>query len=434
MKFFNYLLLLSGTFIVKIFGQQQCFSLQDVQSSKSLFVYNNNVYDLTNYNHPGGQASLNPLRGNMLSNFVNQNNYSFHLFSNKFYSDLGKMLKGKICVSTTTTTTSSSSSAPSSPSSSSSAPSSSSSAPSSPSSAPSSSSSAPSSSSSSFPPSSSTSSSPSSSSSNYPTDVSTFEPTSSLPTNTQTTTCQPLSWNNNLPLPNFVVDYNPGNFILTPDNNIGLILNQNGGTRISISNIQKSRIDVSMKVSSGMNVVSSIYLIGYLGDQVNFNMVQNSVNETMTIETNFYYRDLVIYDVNAIFVDTKTDINNEFHIYSIIFLEDSYEYLFDNNLLRKISRNDIDMFPDNINELKISIWEASPSQWGGEGIIWNNNTTQYESVISSIEVECLRVDDDNNNNNVFTQNQEVSSGTRIVVNVIGLILSLYFTFSIILFI
>jgi hypothetical protein len=422
MKFFNYLLLLSGTFIVKIFGQQQCFSLQDVQSSKSLFVYNNNVYDLTNYNHPGGQASLNPLRGNMLSNFVNQNNYSFHLFSNKFYSDLGKMLKGKICVSTTTTT-SSSSSAPSSPSSSSSAPSSSAS------------------SSSSFPPSSSAPSSPSSSfpasssSSNYTTDVSTFEPTSSLPTNTQTTTCQPLSWNNNLPLPNFVVDYNPGNFILTPDNNIGLILNQNGGTRISISNIQKSRIDVIMKVSSGMNVVSSIYLIGYLGDQVNFNMVQNSVNETMTIETNFYYRDLVIYDVNAIFVDTKTDINNEFHIYSIIFLEDSYEYLFDNNLLRKISRNDIDMFPDNINELKISIWEASPSQWGGDGIIWNNNTIQYESVISSIEVECLRVDDDNNNNNnVFTQNQEVSSGTRIVVNVIGLILSLYFTFSIILFI
>ena len=422
MKFFNYLLLLSGTFIVKIFGQQQCFSLQDVQSSKSLFVYNNNVYDLTNYNHPGGQASLNPLRGNMLSNFVNQNNYSFHLFSNKFYSDLGKMLKGKICVSTTTTT-SSSSSAPSSPSSSSSAPSSSAS------------------SSSSFPPSSSAPSSPSSSfpasssSSNYTTDVSTFEPTSSLPTNTQTTTCQPLSWNNNLPLPNFVVDYNPGNFILTPDNNIGLILNQNGGTRISISNIQKSRIDVIMKVSSGMNVVSSIYLIGYLGDQVNFNMVQNSVNETMTIETNFYYRDLVIYDVNAIFVDTKTDINNEFHIYSIIFLEDSYEYLFDNNLLRKISRNDIDMFPDNINELKISIWEASPSQWGGDGIIWNNNTIQYESVISSIEVECLRVDDDNNNNNnVFTQNQEVSSGTRIVVTVIGLILSLYFTFSIILFI
>ena len=383
MNFFNYFILAS-VFIIKILSQEQCFSVEEIKSSNSLFIYNESVYDLADYNnHPGGDSSLNGLPGNMLSDFVNNNTYSFHLDSDTFYSDLVKIFKGKICVDTTPLPTT-------------------------------------------FPTTSSeindttlqtsTTSTSITSKEIYKTTLQTF---TSTPT-TKSLSCLPFVF------PNYVIDYNPTNTLLKSENIIGLILNENGGTRISISNVRQSKIDVSMKVSSGMNIVSSIYLVGYSGDQVNFNVVQNSENTTI-IETNYYYRNLVKYDINAIFVNKNTEFSSDFHKYTIISLEDSYEYLLDNISIRKIYKKDVDMFPDNIDLLKISIWEAPPSSWGGPGLVLNNKTIQYETLISSISIECFT-----NGDASFNQ-QDSSSSTSNVKNEIGLILSLYFTLSYIFF-
>lgn len=363
MNFFNYFILAS-VFIIKILSQEQCFSVEEIKSSNSLFIYNESVYDLADYNnHPGGDSSLNGLPGNMLSDFVNNNKYSFHLDSDTFYSDLVKIFKGKICVDTTPLPTT------------------------------------------------------------FPTTSSEINDTTLQTSTTSTPTTKSLSC---LPFvfPNYVIDYNPTNTLLKSENIIGLILNENGGTRISISNVRQSKIDVSMKVSSGMNIVSSIYLVGYSGDQVNFNVVQNSENTTI-IETNYYYRNLVKYDINAIFVNKNTEFSSDFHKYTIISLEDSYEYLLDNISIRKIYKKDVDMFPDNIDLLKISIWEAPPSFWGGPGLVLNNKTIQYETLISSISIECFT-------NGDASFNQQDSSSIN-VKNEIGLILSLYFTLSFIFF-
>ena len=224
------------------------------------------------------------------------------------------------------------------------------------------------------------------------------------------------------------IDYNPIN-VISKNDSLNLILNEIGGTRISVKNIEESKIDVLMKVSSGMNVVSSMYLTGNLGDQVNFNVVQNNnVNKTIVIETNFYYRDIVKYDVNAKFIDEERDVTDDYNKYSIIFLKDSYEYLLNDKSVRKINRNEIENFPDNINELKISIWEASPSLWGGSGI--NINTTiEYETKIKMIKVECL-----NNNNNVdMNEEEEEGINSNSNVNEIGLVLSISLMISLVIF-
>jgi len=37
---------------------QKCFVNTDIINSKTLFTYQGNVYDITNYNHPGGMNTL----------------------------------------------------------------------------------------------------------------------------------------------------------------------------------------------------------------------------------------------------------------------------------------------------------------------------------------------------------------------------------------
>ena len=79
---------------------QVCFTQQQVQTSNNLFTYKGNVYDITNYNHPGGAAKLSLTIGKSLENFVNLPQYSFHLSSPKFSSDLSRILVGSLCANT----------------------------------------------------------------------------------------------------------------------------------------------------------------------------------------------------------------------------------------------------------------------------------------------------------------------------------------------
>ena len=85
------ILLLCSTFIFSSLtqGVSKCYIQSDVTNSNSLFSYKGNVYDTTNYVHPGGQAKIKILIGNDLADFVNANSYSFHLKSgNRFFTQM----------------------------------------------------------------------------------------------------------------------------------------------------------------------------------------------------------------------------------------------------------------------------------------------------------------------------------------------------------
>ena len=66
----------------------KCFTQNDINGSNKLFTYKGDVYNMSGYNHPGGENSLTKLAGNDLSEFVNSNSDSFHLSSQNFYNDL----------------------------------------------------------------------------------------------------------------------------------------------------------------------------------------------------------------------------------------------------------------------------------------------------------------------------------------------------------
>jgi len=76
---------------------QVCFTQQQIQTSTSLFSYKGNVYDITNYDHPGGAAKLSLTIGKDLEDFVNLPEYSFHLTKSHFNTDLTELLVGQLC-------------------------------------------------------------------------------------------------------------------------------------------------------------------------------------------------------------------------------------------------------------------------------------------------------------------------------------------------
>ena len=78
-------------------ASQVCFTQQQVQTSTALFTYQGNVYDITNYNHPGGATKLNLVIGGALEDFVNLPQYSFHLTKARFNTDLARLLVGPVC-------------------------------------------------------------------------------------------------------------------------------------------------------------------------------------------------------------------------------------------------------------------------------------------------------------------------------------------------
>ena len=91
--FLKKVLLLSTGYFLNVFSQK-CFIQTDITNSNNLFSYNGNVYDITNYNHPGGKTIQMKTVGDSLEKYVNQQSYSFHLTSNKFKNDLQNIYVG----------------------------------------------------------------------------------------------------------------------------------------------------------------------------------------------------------------------------------------------------------------------------------------------------------------------------------------------------
>jgi beta-glucanase (GH16 family) len=205
------------------------------------------------------------------------------------------------------------------------------------------------------------------------------------------------------------VDYNSEN-VVYKNGVVSLQLTKNrGGTRISLKDqLRYGKVDVKMKIAGGSNVVSSFILLAKNGDEIDFEFVQNSTELTLpknvgddrgtlpknvgddrgtdVIQTNFFYRGVPIYDINAKMYRATNPLSGKFHTYTIKWDPEYYEWYFDNRLLRRLYKNTTKNYPDTISNVQFGIWEAPPSSWAGDGIKWNESPFNFD--ISSINIEC----------------------------------------------
>ena len=302
----------------------KCFTTFDVTNSSKLFSYKGKVYDISGYSHPGGKSDLLKTVGEQLETYVNTNKYDFHLSSSKFKSDLKNMYVGDLADNCTTTETTET------------------------------------------------------------TETTILPTTESPPYNCIPFVFNPLS----LTKSNITTGYNNANGIQT-DTGVKLSLTQNGGTSIKINNeFQYGAVDAFFKVSNGVNVISSFYIESENKDQVIFNMVHNNGNsENAVIETNFFYQGNIVYDNNVKYHYPTELLSESYNKYTIVWFPDYYEWRFNDLILRRLNKNDTDIFPDDPSNIKFSIWEAGPSIWAGKsGIQWDE--APFEYYITFVQLRC----------------------------------------------
>lgn len=87
-------ILLFFTFISLSFSQN-CYTPKDL-SNKGFVSYQNKVYDIKNYVHPGGQDLLLLSLGKPLEEYFNMNKYRFHVESNQVAKDLRRLYTGNL--------------------------------------------------------------------------------------------------------------------------------------------------------------------------------------------------------------------------------------------------------------------------------------------------------------------------------------------------
>lgn len=87
-------ILLFFTFISLSFSQN-CYTAKDL-SNKGFVSYQNKVYDIKNYVHPGGQDLLLLSLGKPLEEYFNMNKYRFHVASNQVAKDLQRLYTGDL--------------------------------------------------------------------------------------------------------------------------------------------------------------------------------------------------------------------------------------------------------------------------------------------------------------------------------------------------
>lgn len=203
------------------------------------------------------------------------------------------------------------------------------------------------------------------------------------------TLCKSFEYNGNLPYnkQGLIADYNSENIHQT-NGLLDLHLTKNkGGTRLSIADtLHYGTIEATLKVSPGMNVVSSFILMAENKDEIDFEFVQNTINKTNIIQTNYFYKGIPIFDKNAKMYKTKNPLADFYHTYSIRWTPDFYEWRFNNYTLRKLFQNETTNYPNSPSKIQFGIWEAKPSSWAGTGINWNSQP--YVLSIKSIKLSC----------------------------------------------
>ena len=348
---------------------QKCFLITDVANSQSLFTYQGNVYDIANYAHPGGQNSISQVIGTSLEPFLQQPRYSFHLTSNRFTNDLQRIFVGVLrdnCLPPIAST---------------------------------------------LPPVATTLATTVAQVATTLPQVATTLPqvattlpqvATTLP-QVATINCVPqiLDLNVSYNQQNLIADYNTNN-TCQDTNYIRMSLIQNiGGTRISSVNyIQYGKVDITMKTPKGFNVITSFYL-------------ETDVGEMSVIDTNAYNSNLD-YNANSKSYDQPVILTENFTKYSLIKNLNYYEWQVNDMTLRVINNTNI---TNNPSKIKISIWEAPPSIWGGPGIQWNQ--TQYDLLISNFKVNCSGFNYTNKSLSQIDYNDNISSNSfRLTINMI----------------
>jgi hypothetical protein len=113
----------------------------------------------------------------------------------------------------------------------------------------------------------------------------------------------------------------------------------------------------------------------------------NGNNENAVIQTNFFYQGNMVYDNNAKYYYPTELLSQSYNKYSIVWFPEYYEWRFNDLILRRLNKNDTDIFPDSPSRIKFSISEAGPSIWAGtSGIQWDEAPFEYE--INSVQLRC----------------------------------------------
>ena len=117
-------------------------------------------------------------------------------------------------------------------------------------------------------------------------------------------------------------------------------------------------------------------------------MVHNNGNsENAVIETNFFYQGNIVYDNNVKYHYPTELLSESYNKYTIVWFPDYYEWRFNDLILRRLNKNDTDIFPDDPSNIKFSIWEAGPSIWAGKsGIQWDE--APFEYYITFVQLRC----------------------------------------------
>jgi beta-glucanase (GH16 family) len=204
--------------------------------------------------------------------------------------------------------------------------------------------------------------------------------------------CKPFEYNGNLPYnkQGLIADYNSENIKQT-NGLLDLHLTKSlGGTRLSIAeSLHYGTIEAKFKISPGTNVVSSFILMAENEDEIDFEFVQNTLNKTNVIQTNYFYKGIPIFDKNAKMFKTEKPLANFYHTYSIHWTPNFYEWRFNNYTLRRLLKNETKDYPDSPSKIQFGIWQANSSNWAGPGINWDS--TPFVLSIKSIKVLCNNI-------------------------------------------
>ena len=347
----------------------KCFEKIEVINSDKLFFYQDKVYDITGYNHPGGSTTLKKTIGEDLENYVTQPDYDFHLTSSSFKKDLLDMYVG-VLKDTCETSTSIPTSIPTSTTTSTSIPITTNNCV--------------------CTTSTTSTTSPTSTTSTTKIPTTTIPITTrTIPTTAPSTNCSLVyNYTSSIPytLQNLKAESNVNN-IKQVNGYLTLNLVENfGGARLSTTEyFQYGEINAVLKVAKGVNVITAFYIEADNGDMVVFNIIQNDKNKNSMIETNFFYQGNMIYDINAEFFTTLDTILYEtFNTYTIVWHPTYYEWRLNNVLLRRLDIQNTLTFPNSPSKVKLSIWEGPVSSWAGSGIDWKQNSIYFSELSSLI--------------------------------------------------
>jgi beta-glucanase (GH16 family) len=179
----------------------------------------------------------------------------------------------------------------------------------------------------------------------------------------------------------FCIDYNSNNVYLDNEN-LNIALTPEGGTRISTTDYYHyGTFEIEMMMAKGQNVVTAIVLLAENNDEIDYEFVGKDTN---IIQSNLYWKGEALYEVNAEYHKTDLDLTSSFNNYTILWRPESLEWFLNGQLLRKETK-----FPNSPSKLHIGIWGAGVSNWGGSGLVFNDVTPSYKSVVKRIEMKTL---------------------------------------------